>query len=144
MEIEADQFAAYVLNHAGMRPEATLDMIVRLHRGDVPAPVRRGDGWAGLLRTHPADDYRLAAMRSTLGKIQGGATRPVSKSELIARHTQLAARLQNGYMPTVLSRSGKCAWINEHPNCKWWGGKNDGVLWPLQLPVPFRVCRSAW
>ena len=99
MEIEADQFAAYVLNQAGMRPEATLDMIVRLHRGDVPAPVRRGDGWAGLLQTHPADDYRLAAMRSTLDDIRAGAVRPVSKHEIATRHTQLLARIQGGLYP---------------------------------------------
>lgn len=49
MESETDQFAAYVLEEAGPRPEATLDMIVRLHRGAVPAPVRQGDGWAGYL-----------------------------------------------------------------------------------------------
>ena len=62
MEIEADQFAAYVLEEAGLRPEATLDMIVRLHRGAVPAPVCQGDGWAGYLGRKGKTTGRSALM----------------------------------------------------------------------------------
>ena len=85
MEIEADQFAMYVLKQANRRLTAGTDLIVRLHRGDVPASVRRGDGWASYLSTHPADDYRLAAMRNTLQEIQRGAIRPLSKQEALHR-----------------------------------------------------------
>ena len=60
MELEADQFAMYVLAHAGRRLTAGTDMILRLNRGFVPSRVRQGDGWAGYLNTHPANDYRLA------------------------------------------------------------------------------------
>ena len=66
MEIEADQFAAYAMKRSGRPMGAILDTIVRLQRGEVPAPVRQGDGWAGYLTTHPADDYRLAAMQRTI------------------------------------------------------------------------------
>ena len=113
MELEADQFAMYVLKLADRRLTAGTDIIVRLHRGDVPAPVRRGEGWASYLSTHPANDYRLAAMRSTLNDIREGATRPISQAEIMASHEQLGSRLQNGYIPTVISRSGKCSWIDD-------------------------------
>lgn len=84
MEIEADQFAMYVLKEANRRLTAGTDLIVRLHRGDVPAPVRRGDGWAGYLATHPTNDYRLAAMQSTLNDIRGGGIgRPLAKGEFL-------------------------------------------------------------
>jgi len=72
MEIEADQFATYVLADLGIRLDAGLDMLVRLSRGDVPAPVRRGEGWAGYIMTHPPHDYRLAAMQATMKRIRSG------------------------------------------------------------------------
>ena len=72
MEIEADQFAMYVLAEMGIRLDAGLDMIVRLNRGFVPAPVRQGEGWAGYISTHPPHDYRLAAMQSTMNRIRSG------------------------------------------------------------------------
>ena len=40
MELEADQFAVHVLRRAGLRPRASMDMIVRLDRGDVPEQIR--------------------------------------------------------------------------------------------------------
>ena len=40
MEFDADQFALYVLKHASRRLSAGMDLIVRLHRGDVPTPVK--------------------------------------------------------------------------------------------------------
>ena len=83
MELEADQFAMYVLKRANRRLTAGTDLIIRLHRGDVPAPVRRGDGWAGYLTTHPADDHRLAAMQSTLSDIRSGLGRPLAKGEYL-------------------------------------------------------------
>lgn len=72
MEIEADQFAMYVLADLGIRLDAGLDMIVRLNRGFVPGPVRQGEGWAGYLSTHPPHDFRLAAMQATLNRIRSG------------------------------------------------------------------------
>ena len=84
MELEADQFAAYVMQRAGYRTNAALDIIVRLHRGEVPASVRRGENWAGYLDTHPANDYRLAAMRSVIDDIQNGHSRPLRKGESLA------------------------------------------------------------
>ena len=87
MELEADQFAMYVLKQANRRLTAGTDLIVRLHRGEVPAPVRRGDGWAGYLQTHPAGDYRLAAMQSTLEDIRMGATVPLTKEEALEKYS---------------------------------------------------------
>ena len=88
MEIEADQFAMYVLKHGNLRLTAGTDMIVRLARGDVPVPVRQGDGWAGYLQTHPANDLRFAAMQSTLNRVRSGAVRPLSKAEREVRDRQ--------------------------------------------------------
>ena len=81
MEVEADQFAAYAMKRAGRPLDAILDTIVRLQRGEVPAPVRQGEGWAGYLSTHPADDYRLAAMQRTIADIEGGSPRPSVKPQ---------------------------------------------------------------
>ena len=120
MEIEADQFAMYVLKQANRRLTAGTDLIVRLHRGDVPVPVRRGDGWASYLATHPADDYRLAAMRSTLNDIRAGATRPLSTHEAAERERlQLAA--QNRERKAALCKT----LVEEYPECEWWYGKFD-------------------
>ena len=135
MELEADQFAMYVLKNAGRRLSAGTDIIVRLHRGAVPAPVRQGDGWAGYLATHPADDYRLAAMRVTLNRINAGATRPVSKRELEQRGNAIANRLQAGYVPTVINRYGQCTWVQEWKNCHWWGGERR-LFWSFRCPFP--------
>ena len=146
MEIEADQFAAFVLKHADMRPEATLDMIVRMHRGDVPAPVRRGEGWAGYLATHPADDYRLAAMQSTLARIRAGATRPLSKQEALKqarraeerqrqkKEIQLAKQKRERY--AVLCKE----LTREYPNCKWW---NDEYDWKYIVRCPLPLSKKA-
>ena len=70
IKLDAGQFAAYVMREAGYGPEASLSMIVRLHRGDVPAHVRRGDGWPGYLDTHLANNCRLIAMASLLEDIR--------------------------------------------------------------------------
>ena len=123
MEIEADQFAMYVLKQANRRLTAGTDLIVRLHRGEVPAPVRRGDGWAGYLQTHPAGDYRLAAMQSTLEDIRMGATVPLTKKEALEN-----IRAQN-----QLNRQAACAAVKQkYPNCDWlhgglidWNGWDD-------------------
>ena len=80
MELEADQFAMYALARADRRLTAGTDLIVRLHRGDVPLPVKQGEGWASYLTTHPADDHRLAAMRTTFDAITTGASAaPITK-----------------------------------------------------------------
>ena len=136
METEADQFAAYVLNHAGMRPEATLDMIVRLHRGEVPAPVRRGDGWAGLLQTHPANDYRLAAMRETINDIRNGAVRPLSKAEHEAQERQKIARQTEARRRAIFESAECVALRREYPDCKWWQREYDW-LYITRCPSPF-------
>ena len=117
MEIEADQFAMYVLKRAGRRLTAGTDLIVRLHRGDVPTPVRRGDGWAGYLRTHPTDDYRLAAMQSMLDQL----TRVGSSSN--SPDDSLVSRLINGYVPKFVTLEGECGtWSELYPQCNWWTG----------------------
>ena len=145
MELEADQFAMYVLKQANRRLTAGTDLIVRLHRGDVPAPVRRGDGWAGYLQTHPADDYRLAAMRATLDDINAGSVRPVSKAELEHQRNALFNRLASGqHVPTVISRTGSCAWVQEYDGCEWWNGEPAGWFWPFRCPSPVDVGEGTW
>ena len=135
MELEADQFAMYVLKQANRRLTAGTDLIVRLHRGDVPAPVRQGDGWASYLATHPADDYRLAAMRSTLNDIRAGATRPLSKQEEAERE-RLRLAEQNSERKAALCK----ALVEEYPECEWWHGKFD---WGYLTDCPFSWSRKA-
>ena len=139
MEIEADQFAMYVLKEVGRRLSAGTDLIVRLHRGDVPAPVRRGDGWAGYLRTHPSGDYRLAAMRSTLDDIRAGATRPISKIQIAMRHTRLLDRIQNGYTPDRHQPSGKMRVDQRAPELQVVGRRKRRDVLEIQLPAAYRV-----
>ena len=80
MELEADQFAMYALARADRRLTAGTDLIIRLNRGEVPLPIKQGEGWAGYLHTHPADNRRLAAMRATHTAITTGASGgPISK-----------------------------------------------------------------
>ena len=136
MEIEADQFAMYVLKHANRRLTAGTDLIVRLHRGDVPAPVRRGDGWAGYLATHPAHDYRLAAMQSTLGDIRGGATRPISRAEHAQRERQRLAQRQEAERRAIFESAECVALRREYPDCRWWQGEYDW-LYIARCPNPF-------
>ena len=88
MELEADQFALYVLKEADRRVSAGADLIIRLHRGDVPAPVKQGEGWASYLSTHPANDFRLAAMRSTIQDILNGSMFPPIVEE--SRHIRIS------------------------------------------------------
>ena len=145
MELEADQFAMYVLREANRRLSAGTDLIVRLHRGDVPAPVRQGDGWAGYLQTHPADDYRLAAMRATLDEINAGSVRPISKAEREAQRTALFNRLASGqHIPSVISRTGSCSWVQEYDGCEWWEGEPAGLFWPFRCPSPLNVGEDTW
>ena len=75
MEIEAEQFAMYVMSYANMRVDAARDIIVRLHGGAAPTAIRSGEGWAGYFTTHPPNDYRLAAQQATLRRIRAGHTR---------------------------------------------------------------------
>lgn len=83
MEIEADQFAIYVLKSGGWRVDAGMDFIARIHQGNVPAAVSNvGKGWAGLFRTHPPHDVRLASMAAESRRATTtGAIRPMFKSE---------------------------------------------------------------
>lgn len=127
MELEADQFAGYVMKKAGYRPEASLSMIVRLYRGEVSAPVRRGDGWAGYLDTHPADDHRLAAMTGTIADIQ----RPDGQAPLIKGQD----------LPyNVDANQVDCAYEfrRRWPNCHMYkgGGNSDGIsaAWNCSSP----------
>ena len=60
MEIEADQFAVCVLKSGGWRIDAGIELIARIHQGNVPIAVSdTGRGWAGLFRTHPPHDVRV-------------------------------------------------------------------------------------
>ena len=136
MELEADQFAAYVMARDGRRLSAGLDTIVRLHRGDVPAPVRRGEGWAGYLSTHPANDYRLAAMRDTLGEIQRGATRPLTKAATLEQEEERRIMEKAGRLADIFEREECIALMEEYPDCKWWQGKYDW-LYITRCPSPF-------
>ena len=77
MEIEADQFALHVIHRAGMRLDASRDIIVRLARGAVPASIQGVSGWAGYLNTHPAYDWRIAAMHAEIHNIRSGLARPL-------------------------------------------------------------------
>ena len=156
VELEADQFAAYVMKKAGYRVNAALDTIVRLHRGDVPAPVRRGDGWAGYLDTHPANDYRLAAMQSTLAEIRQGATRPLSKRELEQRQGErfrearaanntLIVRLSvSDYVPRLASHAECRALARKHPKCEWWQGEHNAFWSPWRCPNPILTGIEFW
>ena len=140
MEIEADQFAMYVLKRANRRLTAGTDLIIRLYRGDVPAPVRSGDGWAGYLATHPADDYRLAAMQSTLDQL----TR-VGPSRRSPPGDSLVSRLINGYVPKLVSLEGECGtWIETYPLCNWWKGYENDRSSPSQCPLPTAVGQDVW
>ena len=135
MELEADQFAMYVLREAELRLTAGTDLIVRLHRGDVPTPVRQGDGWASYLNTHPANDYRLAAMRSTQSLIERGANHPVSK--FWALHIQHHI-VTSQYVPKLRHENGICGKKRaQNPNCEWWKGEPAGFLWAFRCPSPY-------
>ena len=139
MELEADQFAAYVLNDADRRLSAASDLLVRLHRGDVPAPVRQGDGWAGYLATHPADDHRLAAMQSTLDDIRGGAVRLLSKQEAYERaQREQEQRNMEEQVRFAQENRGLCLAMREkYPKCGWFQGQAFDWGWPVDCP-------SAW
>lgn len=141
MEIEADQFAIYVLKEANRRLSAGTDIIVRLHRGDVPYPVRQGDGWASYLATHPADDYRLAAIRSTLAEIsQSGIGRPLFKGEYF------------GLGSDPRQRGCGDEFRRRWPECLDFQGQSSGTLnWmtkcpsdvPGDFPALWKIC-GAW
>ncbi len=83
MEIEADQFAVYVLKSGGWRVDAGIDLIARIHQGNVPIAVSdTGRGWAGLFRTHPPHDVRLASMAAEAQRATTtSAMRPMFKFE---------------------------------------------------------------
>ena len=158
MELEADQFAVHVLKRAQYRPEASLSMIVRLHRGAVPIPVRRGEGWAGYLDTHPADDYRLAAMQSTIDEIRQGSSRPVSKEEVEGRkwrkvsdaieanNTLIHRTTMSRYVPRLSSSDRECVSLaQEYSKCGWWDGKKAGGLFlSSRCPTPAEVGIETW
>ena len=143
MELEADQFAMYVLKHGNRRLSASTDLIVRLARGDVPSPVRQGDGWAGYLQTHPAHDHRLAAIQSTLNDIRsGGIGRPLAKGEHLPLETD--------------TRQAGCRdeFRRRWPNCGSYQGQPDsfgglGGLWQCgyniqeRYPKLWQLC-GAW
>ncbi len=135
MEIEADQFAMYVLKQANRRLTAGTDLIVRLHRGDVPAPVRRGKGWASYLSTHPSNDYRLAAIQTTLAAIRGGAMWPLSKHEADQRERRRLAE-QVRKRKAALCKT----LVAEYPECEWWHGKFD---WGYITDCPFGWSKKA-
>ena len=136
MELEADQFAMYVLKEARRRLTAGTDLIVRLHRGEVPAPVRHGSGWAGYLATHPADDFRLAAMQATLNDIKNGAIRPISKAEREAQEHERIARQNEARQRAVFESPDCVALRREYPDCKWWQGEYDWK-YIVRCPSPF-------
>ena len=151
MELEADQFAAYVMKKAGYRVNAALDTIVRLHRGDVPAPVRRGDGWAGYLDTHPANDYRLAAMQATIDGIRRGATRPLSKQEAAQRawekQQEEARRKRQEELQRLTGEARQqaaedlrmCEKLREeYPKCDWFQGKFFDWSYLTDCPSQFQ------
>lgn len=156
MELEADQFAAYVMQRAGYRTNAALDIIVRLHRGEVPASVRRGENWAGYLDTHPANDYRLAAMQSTINDIERGGTRPISKQEAEQERWQKfsnASEVQDElnmriatttYAPRLASNDECTGLAQEHPKCDWWQGEGDDWMWVFHCPTPIKVGIDLW
>ena len=142
MEIEADQFAMYVLAASGRRLSAGLDLIIRLHRGDVPDPVRRVDGWAGYLATHPAHDYRLAAMHTTLWNIEKD-TQPTSEANTAKNAQEMAQRIAAGYVPTLVHQDGVCGELRrKYKDCEWWNGEpmpwavRAGVFWPSLWRCP--------
>ena len=137
MELEADQFAMFVLRQANRRLTAGTDLIVRLHRGDVPAPVRRGEGWASYLATHPANDHRLAAMRVTLGDIRNGATRPLSKAERAERQRQRIAQQEEARRQETFASAECVALTREYPDCKWWQGEYDWLYITRYPPLQF-------
>ena len=90
MEIEADQFAVYVLKSGGWRIDSGMDFIARIHQGNVPTAVSNiGKGWAGLFRTHPPHDVRIASMAAESRRASTtGAMRPMFKSEQAALRRQ--------------------------------------------------------
>ena len=136
MELEADQFAMYALKQADMRLSAGTDLIVRLHRGEVPAPVRQGDGWAGYLQTHPSNDYRLAAMQATLDEINAGADRPISQAQFETRERERIAQ-QNEARQREIFESAECVALRrQYPDCNWWQGEYDW-LYITRCPSPF-------
>ena len=83
MEIETDQFAVYVLKSGGWRIDAGIDLIARIHQGNIPVAVSdTGRGWAGLFLTHPPHDVRLASMAAEARRAKTtGAMRPMFKFE---------------------------------------------------------------
>ena len=70
MELEADRFAAYAVARSGRSPRAAIDLVLRLQRGNVLASVARTKGYAGYLRTHPANDTRMAAALQAFAELQ--------------------------------------------------------------------------
>lgn len=137
MEIEADQFAMFVLRESGRRLTAATDLIVRLHRGDVPDPVRAGEGWAGYLQTHPSNDLRIAAMRSTIDDItRYGLDRPLREGQ-----TLVVIDYEEGVLDTERLRAeegpGVCAerFRTRWPNCSDFRGvESSGLSWQLNCP----------
>ena len=113
MELEADQFAVHVLRRAGLRPRASMDMLVRLDRGDVPEEVREGEGWAGFLDTHPANDRRLAAMTVLVADID--------------QPGQLMQKGQHLALGTVPNEQCAARYRQKWPNCRTYWGESDGL-----------------
>ena len=141
MELEADYFAAFVLEEAGYDPQKGGRFIVRAwKRGNADRAAGRRS-FVSYFGTHPADDHRLAQWQEAVAAIRRGQTSPMSPAQARqVREQQANVRAQAVY------HSAACEALRlEYPECNWWDGKYDMAwgwecptkgIFPLMVPAP--------
>ncbi len=116
MELEADRFAAYAVARSGRPPRAAIDLVLRLQRGKVPPSVARTKGYAGYLRTHPANNTRMAHALQAFAELEGNAQR-----RLLTREAQYVedCKAEIRRYPHCDFKAAKAAvwWFVDRPGC---------------------------
>ena len=168
MEMEADQFATYVLAEMGHDPSQTLDLVIRGVRGQHQPSLTNGASFAGFFRTHPRDDQRLASLALVVRRLEQGCGRPFARGErcvegLIVKpfykysdgqglgwkkgfpiDVQIRQWEKRGVYPRIKNRSDEClAFKHAFDQCPWWRGARSGVFKGV-CPDAVSVNRGVW
>ena len=166
MELEADQFAAYVIADMGYPPSDTIDLVIRGLRSGSSVASGPGPRFARYLRSHPADDRRLASLRAVAARIREGSTRPLLPGEswtdgllvppqswfhgpsygfgaAVSINTAIDAAAERGRYPTVRSYRVCRQLRASYSECPWWVGRKRS-LFGLKCPNPVSLKRTIW
>ena len=79
MEMEADHLAVFILERSGYDIEAGRDFFIRMMRMKDRMSEARGQAILGFLRTHPADDARIAHWNATVRRVRLGQDAPEAR-----------------------------------------------------------------